>query len=53
MGWRCETLGSPRRYDGPSLGAFVIDIDDDTPERLAQKGIYTAGAMTALWEQDQ
>lgn len=40
MGWRCERLGIPRDHAGQSLGAFRIDLDGETPARLAATGIY-------------
>jgi N-acyl-L-homoserine lactone synthetase len=40
MGWRCAALGKPRIVDGTRLGAFRIDLDAETPARLAATGIY-------------
>jgi acyl-homoserine lactone synthase len=45
MGWRAVPLGRPRRIDGALLGAFLIEIDRTTPDRLAANGIYTTGAL--------
>ena len=47
MGWHCEGLGAPRMCNGASLAAFRIDLDADTPDRLANTGIYTPGAIVA------
>jgi len=47
MGWRCDRLGQPCDHDGVSLAAFRIDLDADTPDRLAATGIYTPGAIVA------
>lgn len=45
MGWRAVPLGPPRRIEGALLGAFLIEIDQTTPDRLAANGIYTSGAL--------
>lgn len=45
MGWRCEPLGQPCRIAGQPTGAFRIEIDADTPARLAATGIYAPGAI--------
>lgn len=47
MGWRCEGLGPIRMCNGASLAAFRIDLDTDTPDRLANTGIYTPGAIVS------
>lgn len=47
MGWRCERLGPTRSCNGASLAAFRVDLDTDTPDRLAETGIYTPGAIVA------
>lgn len=47
MGWRCEHLGSAQDHDGAALAAFRIEIDADTPRRLAATGIYRNGAIVA------
>jgi len=39
FGWRCRPLGVPVLVDGKLLGALAIDIDADTPRRLAAAGI--------------
>ncbi|TGX55812.1 GNAT family N-acetyltransferase [Sphingomonas gei] len=39
FGWRCRPLGLPVPVDGKLLGALAIDIDPDTPRRLAAAGI--------------
>jgi acyl-homoserine lactone synthase len=45
MGWRCSPLGEPKRCQGALLGAFRIEIDDSTPCRLTQTGIYGPNAI--------
>jgi acyl homoserine lactone synthase len=45
MGWRCAALGPPMPHKGAMLGAFRIDIDLETPARLAATGIYTPGTI--------
>lgn len=47
MGWEASPLGSIRTIGGMALGAFRIEIDADTPARLARTGIYTAVASLA------
>ena len=47
MGWHCEGLGPTRACNGASLVAFRIDIAPDTPDRLAEAGIYSPGAIVA------
>ncbi len=42
FGWRCMPLGPPRPHDGGTLMALVIEVDADTPARLAEAGIYCA-----------
>jgi acyl-homoserine lactone synthase len=39
FGWQCRPLGSPVTIDGVSLIALSIEIDPDTPSRLAAAGI--------------
>jgi N-acyl-L-homoserine lactone synthetase len=48
MGWRCETLGSPKSIDGALTGAFRIDLDSDTPAGLANMGVYVPGTSPAF-----
>ncbi|MEJ5976589.1 acyl-homoserine-lactone synthase [Novosphingobium sp. PS1R-30] len=43
FGWNCLPLGAPMRIDGRMLTALVIAIDEDTPERLADRGIWRTG----------
>ena len=45
MGWRSSSLGPARVINGATLGAFRLDIDDDTPARLAANGIYRPGMV--------
>jgi acyl-homoserine lactone synthase len=40
FGWRCRPLGLPRRTGAGMLGALRIDIDEDTPRRLAESGLW-------------
>lgn len=40
MGWQAEPLGPAVRIPGGLIGAFLIHIDPDTPERLGWTGIY-------------
>jgi len=47
MGWRCERLGSPQDHHGTPLAAFRIEIDGETPRRLAATGIYRDDAIVA------
>lgn len=42
FGWRCQTLGEPRRVGPVILGALVIDIDADTPALLEAAGIHAS-----------
>lgn len=44
FGWDCRTLGMPRFVDGACLGALLITIARDTPDRLMRAGLRdTAG----------
>ncbi|MBO9623957.1 MAG: autoinducer synthase [Sphingomonas sp.] len=52
FGWRCRPLGMPQALDGTMLVALRIEIDEDTPARLAEAGIVPsidlgAGARVA------
>lgn len=40
FGWRCRPLGLPVASGSGLLGALVIEIDQDTPSRLAASGIH-------------
>lgn len=44
MGWRAAPLGPAVRIEGGAVGAFEIEIDRDTPERLRWAGVYTASS---------
>lgn len=44
FGWRCTPLGLPRIRGGAMLAALAIDIDTETPARLAAAGIWTLPA---------
>lgn len=39
FGWRCRPLGVPKVVDGKTLGAMLIEIDEDTPTLLERGGI--------------
>jgi acyl-homoserine lactone synthase len=45
MGWRCAALGPDTIVGGQRLGAFRIDLDEETWGLLALNGIYTTGAI--------
>ena len=47
MGWEASPLGPERRVDGMGLAVFRIEIENDTPSRLARTGIYTVTATDA------
>ena len=47
FGWRCAPLGLPQPIDGKLLGAIRIDIDQDTPARLAAAGIAPMVTLAA------
>lgn len=40
FGWDCRPLGEPRRTDCGMIGALAIEIGLETPDRLAQNGIW-------------
>lgn len=40
LGWQAEPLGPAVRIPGGPIGAFLIHIGPDTPERLAWTGTY-------------
>lgn len=40
MGWRAEPLGPSVRMPGGPVGAFMVHIAADTPERLGWTGTY-------------
>nr|NUR36573.1 autoinducer synthase [Sphingomonas sp.] len=40
MGWRAEPLGPVAPIRGGPIGAFAIDINRDTPDRLSWTGVY-------------
>ena len=42
FGWTCRPLGLPMVIDGRTLGALRIEISGETPELLAENGIYMA-----------
>ncbi len=45
MGWEASPLGPERLVGGMTLAAFRVQIDADTPARLARTGIYAPVAM--------
>ena len=47
FGWACRALGEPMLHRGTALAALRIDIDRDTPARLAAAGIASAAAAGA------
>ncbi len=47
MGWDATALGPERRAAGLKLAAFRIEVDRETPARLARTGIYTPMAVVA------
>jgi acyl-homoserine lactone synthase len=49
MGWRCAALGPDTTIGGQRLGAFRIDLDEETRGLLALNGIYTTGAIAASY----
>lgn len=48
MGWRGEPLGPAVRMPGGPVGAFMVHIDTDTPERLAWTGTYVTRTRQVL-----
>jgi acyl-homoserine lactone synthase len=48
MGWRCSALGELKRFNNKLLGAFRLDIEEETPKLLARKRIYTTGTIVAV-----
>lgn len=44
MGWQAEPLGPAVRIPGGPIGAFLIHIRPDTPERLRWTGVYRGAA---------
>jgi len=41
MGWQAEPLGPAVNIPGGPIGAFMVHVRPDTPERLRWTGIYT------------
>jgi acyl-homoserine lactone synthase len=41
MGWQAEPLGPALRVPGGPIGAFLIHIRPDTPDRLRWTGVYS------------
>ncbi|MBO9580174.1 MAG: autoinducer synthase [Sphingobium sp.] len=44
MGWQAEPLGPAVRIPGGPIGAFLIHVRPDTPERLRWTGVYADAA---------
>lgn len=44
LGWQAEPLGPAVRIPGGPIGAFLIHVHPDTPERLRWTGVYTDAA---------
>ncbi len=44
MGWQAEPLGPAVRIAGGPIGAFLVHVRPDTPQRLHWTGVYTGGA---------
>lgn len=43
MGWQAEPLGPAVRIAGGEIGAFLVRVGPDTPDRLRWTGVYTPG----------
>jgi len=41
LGWQAEPLGPAVRIEGGSIGAFLVHVRPDTPERLRWTGTYS------------
>jgi len=41
LGWQAEPLGPAVRIAGGPIGAFLIHVRPDTPERLGWSGVYS------------
>jgi len=41
LGWQAEPLGPAVRIPGGPIGAFLIHVRPDTPERLGWTGVYS------------
>lgn len=41
LGWQAEPLGPAVRIPGGPIGAFLIHVGPDTPERLGWTGVYS------------
>jgi N-acyl-L-homoserine lactone synthetase len=48
MGWQAEPLGPAVRIPGGPIGAFLIHVRPDTPERLRWTGAYANAADRVL-----
>ncbi len=48
MGWDASVLGPVREVGGMALGAFAVEIDADTPARLARNGHYGAALAASV-----
>lgn len=45
FGWDCRPLGAQVRHSSGMLGALAIEISDDTPELLAENGIWDGAGV--------
>ena len=48
FGWECRPLGLPASQGGADLIAMAIDIDADTPAKMAAAGVYRSIALRDL-----
>jgi len=48
MGWQAEPLGPAVRISGGPIGAFLIHIGSDTPDRLRWSGVYASASAQVL-----
>jgi len=46
FGWDCEALGKPVQHGDRWLVALHVGIDDDTPDRLRETGVYESATLT-------
>lgn len=48
MGWQAEPLGPAVRITGGEIGAFLVRVGADTPERMRWTGVYTPAVEQVL-----
>ena len=46
MGWDCDQLGKRTALCGLDLGTFCARVDEHTPHKLTQTGIYACASLT-------